>query len=170
MRLTTLLTLIVLLLVITVSCSKDPQQAAHKELTLAAISGVEGDALKAAALDYERQTGVHIEITQFPYANLFEKELIDLKSRTGAYDLIMLDDPWFPRFASEQLLTDLTPLLQQRGQANPDSDFLATSIALCRHTPAVPLKLKKTPLRARPECSSTKCPSSRMASTSVRNE
>ena len=39
-----------------------------------------------------------------------------------------------------------------------------------RQTPAVPLKLKKTPLRARPECSSTKWPSSRMASTCVRKE
>ena len=133
MRLTTLLTLIVLLLVITVSCSKDPQQAAHKELTLAAISGVEGDALKAAALDYERQTGVHIEITQFPYANLFEKELIDLNARTGAYDLIMMDDPWFPTFATKQFLTELTPLLQKRGQNGPDTDFVDTSIALCRH-------------------------------------
>jgi len=133
MRLTTLLTLIVLLLVITVSCSKDPQQAAHKELTLAAISGVEGDALKSAALDYERQTGVHIEITQFPYANLFEKELIDLNARTGAYDLIMMDDPWFPTFATKQFLTELTPLLQKRGQNGPDTDFVDTSIALCRH-------------------------------------
>src|SRR5438132_5260210 len=43
----------------------------------------------------------------FPYDNLFEKELIDLTAKTGAYDLIMLDDPWFPRFAGEQLLTDL---------------------------------------------------------------
>ena len=87
-------------------------------------SGVEGDALKQAALDYEAQTGIHINIAEFPYANLFEKELIDLKARTGAYDLIMLDDPWFPRFASQQLLTELTPLLQRRGQTGPDDDFV----------------------------------------------
>src|SRR5215217_751264 len=122
--------LLTLFLVLTVSCSSQPSR---KQLTLAIASGAEGEALKQAARDYEAQTGTHIEIAQFPYTNLFEKELIDLKSRTGAYDLIMLDDPWFPRFASEQLLTDLTPLLQQRGQANPDSDFVGTSIALCRH-------------------------------------
>src|SRR5215813_9982984 len=75
-----------------------------KSLTLAINSGVEGDALRQAAKDYEAQTGVHINIAEFPYANLFEKELIDLNSRTGAYDLIMLDDPWFPRFASKQFL------------------------------------------------------------------
>jgi multiple sugar transport system substrate-binding protein len=74
--------------------------APQKTLTLAINSGVEGDALRQAAKDYEAQTGVHIDIAEFPYANLFEKELIDLNSRTGPYDLIMLDDPWFPKFAS----------------------------------------------------------------------
>lgn len=103
-----------------------------KQLTLAVNSGVEGDALKQAAHDYEVQTGVHINIAEFPYANLFEKELIDLNAGTGAYDLIMLDDPWFPRFANKKLLTDLTPLLAKRGQNGPDSDFVPTSIALCR--------------------------------------
>jgi multiple sugar transport system substrate-binding protein len=124
MRVTILLTLFLLL---AASCTP------RKQLTLAVVSGVEGDALKQAARDYESQTGTHINIAEFPYTNLFEKELIDLKARTGAYDLIMLDDPWFPRFASEQLLTDLTPLLQQRGQSGPDSDFVETSVALCRH-------------------------------------
>jgi multiple sugar transport system substrate-binding protein len=129
MRLTTLLTLFLLIGIATLSCTPTYK----KELTLAVVSGVEGDALKQAALDYESQTGVHINIAEFPYANLFEKELIDFKARTGAYDLIMLDDPWFPRFASEQFLTDLTPLLRQRNQSVPDSDFVETSVALCRH-------------------------------------
>ncbi len=114
------------------SCRTDHQQRS-KQLTLAVVSGVEGDALKQAALDYEAQTGVHINIAEFPYANLFEKELIDLNARTGAYDLIMLDDPWFPRFASKQFLTDLNQLLQKRGQNGPDDDFVHTSVALCRH-------------------------------------
>jgi multiple sugar transport system substrate-binding protein len=119
-----------LLILLSVSCTNGP---ARKQLTLAVVSGVEGEALKQAARDYEAQTGAHIEIAEFPYANLFEKELIDLKARTGAYDLIMLDDPWFPRFASEQVMTELTPLLQKRGQSGPDSDFVDSSIALCRH-------------------------------------
>src|SRR6266404_605230 len=103
------------------------------QLTLAVNSGVEGDALKQAARDYEVLTGVHVNIAEFPYDNLFEKELIDLTAATGAYDLIMLDDPWFPRFATEHVLTDLTPLYQKRGQAGPDGDFVPSSIALCKH-------------------------------------
>ena len=82
-----------------------------KTITIAINSGVEGDALRQAAKDYEQQTGTHINIAEFPYANLFEKELIDLNSHTGAYDLIMLDDPWFPKFASLNVLADFTSLL-----------------------------------------------------------
>ena len=103
-----------------------------RTLTLAINSGVEGDALKQAARDYETQTGRHINIAEFPYANLFEKELIDLNAHSNAYDLIMLDDPWFPKFASLNVLSDLTPLLQKRGKAGPDDDFVATSLALGR--------------------------------------
>ena len=123
----------VLVLAVAISSCKTNQTTNSKQLTLAVNSGVEGDALKQAALDYEKQTGVHINIAEFPYANLFEKELIDLNSHTGAYDLIMLDDPWFPRFATKQFLTDLTPLLQKRGQNGPDADFIKTSVALCRN-------------------------------------
>lgn len=123
--------LLALMAVILSSCSRGGKPDG-RTLTLAINSGVEGDALKQAAKDYEQQTGIHINIAEFPYANLFEKELIDLTARTGAYDLIMLDDPWFPKFASLQVLTDLTPLLQKRGQSGPDEDFVAASIALGR--------------------------------------
>ena len=73
------------------------EQPHAKQLTLAVNSGVEGEALKQAALDYEKQTGIHISIADFPYANLFEKELIDLNSSTGAYDLIMVSAIRFQR-------------------------------------------------------------------------
>ncbi|MBV9959684.1 MAG: ABC transporter substrate-binding protein [Acidobacteria bacterium] len=109
------------------------QKGSSKQLTLAVNSGVEGDALKQAARDYEAQTGVHINIAEFPYANLFEKELVDLNARTGAYDLVMLDDPWFPRFATSEFLSDLKPFYEKRGQSGPDDDFVANSLALGHH-------------------------------------
>ena len=62
--------LLTLLLLLAVSCTNQPSR---KQLTVAVISGAEGEALKQAARDYEAQTGTHIEIAEFPYANLFEK-------------------------------------------------------------------------------------------------
>jgi multiple sugar transport system substrate-binding protein len=120
-----------ILVLLLVACSRDSGQVA---LTIAVNSGVEGDALKAAAKDYEAQRGIKITIAEFPYANLFEKELVDLVNRTGAYDLIMLDDPWFPRFADPELhLADLDALYAARGLSGPGEDFVKTSLALCRH-------------------------------------
>jgi multiple sugar transport system substrate-binding protein len=104
-----------------------------KTLSLALVSGVEGDALKQAAREYESRTGTRIQIAEFPYDDLFAKELVDLNAQTGAYDVIMLDDPWFPRFATTELLAPLTPLYQKRNQTGPDDDFVASSLALCRH-------------------------------------
>lgn len=104
-----------------------------RALSIAVASGVEGEALKQAARDYETQTGTRIQIAEFPYEELFAKELVDLNAQTGAYDLIMLDDPWFPRFATAELLADLAPLYQKRNKSGPDDDFVPASLALCRH-------------------------------------
>jgi multiple sugar transport system substrate-binding protein len=128
-----LLTLIFSLLALQLAACRETGSNGAKRLSLAVNSGVEGDALKQAARDYEAQTGVRVEIAEFPYTNLFEKEQVDLGAHTGAYDLIMLDDPWFPRFATQGFLTNLTPLYEKRGQKGPDEDFVKTSIALCRH-------------------------------------
>jgi len=129
MNLTKPIVIIAVLLLLISGCRNNSK----RQIRLAVNVGVEGEALKQAALDYEAQTGIHVNIAAFPYANLFEKEQLDFNARTGAYDLVMLDDPWFPRFAAKQFLADLTPLLQKRGQNQPDSDFVANSIALCRH-------------------------------------
>ena len=126
------LTLCVLLPVVACRNVND-NSSQSKSLSLALASGVEGDALKQAAREYEARTGARVTIAEFPYDDLFAKEMVDLNAQTGAYDVVMLDDPWFPRFATPGWLTELTPLYQARNQAGPDADFVATSLALCKH-------------------------------------
>jgi multiple sugar transport system substrate-binding protein len=94
-------------------------------LVIAVNAGVEGDALKTAAREWSAAHSVDAEIIDLPYANLFEKELLDLTSRTGAYDVIMMDDPWFPRLAQNGALA---PLPSQ----SPDGDFLGSCLEVCR--------------------------------------
>lgn len=126
-------TALVLLIIGVLSSGGCRRQQASPELTIAVNAGVEGDALKAAAGDYERRFGVPIHIVELPYANLFEKQLVDLLNATAAYDVIMLDDPWFPRYAQSGQLTLLEPLFKKRGLPGPDNDFLPPCLALCRH-------------------------------------
>lgn len=110
---------LVLSLFLLSSCSRS-----DKVLTIAVNAGVEGTALKTAAHEWGEMRGTRIEVVELPYANLFEKESLDLQSRTGAYDVIMLDDPWFPKLAA-----DLAPLSRA-----PDADFLPSTLAVCRNS------------------------------------
>jgi multiple sugar transport system substrate-binding protein len=97
-------------------------RAPEKSFTVAVNAGVEGTALKTAAKEWGAAHGLRIEVVELPYANLFEKEQLDLNSHTGAYDVIMIDDPWFPRMAE-----GLATLPRE-----PDSDFVASCVAVCR--------------------------------------
>lgn len=100
-------------------------QDTERKLTIAVNAGVEGTALKQAAEEWGSGHGVRIEVVELPYANLFEKEQLDLTSRTGAYDVIMLDDPWFPRLAEQN---NLAPMPRPA-----DRDFLASCIDVCKN-------------------------------------
>jgi multiple sugar transport system substrate-binding protein len=105
-----------------VGCSRP---AAGPMITIAVNAGVEGTALKTAANEWAQLRGAHVGIVELPYANLFEKEMLDLTSRTGAYDVIMLDDPWFPKLVEHENLATLS--------RTPDADFLESCLAVCRY-------------------------------------
>jgi multiple sugar transport system substrate-binding protein len=93
-------------------------------LTLAVNAGVEGETLKLAALEWGDKSGFHVDIVELPYANLFEKLLLNLTSKTGAYDVVMMDDPWFPRLVEGGTLVELD---------TPDNDFIESCLDVCRH-------------------------------------
>jgi multiple sugar transport system substrate-binding protein len=102
------------------ACDRGPQRI----LTIAVNAGVEGMALKMAATEWGEAHKVRIEVVELPYANLFEKEQLDLGSGTGAYDIVMMDDPWFPRLAEG---ASLAPLPH-----DPDSDFVTPTLDVAR--------------------------------------
>ena len=124
---------LLLLALLAPGCARE-ESSAKRALLLAVNAGVEAEGLKLAARDYEKQSGVRVEIVEYPYQSLFEKLLIGLSGPASAYDLVMLDDPWFPRFAQMNGLRELEPLYRAKKLDGPDADFLAPSLALCRHT------------------------------------
>lgn len=110
-----------------------PVVALAADIVLAVPNGSEGDGLRAAAADYQQMKGITIDIVQAPYANLFEKAANAGASKSGAYDIVLMDDPWLPFFAENGYLEPLGKYFQAIGTDGPDSDFLAKSIALCRN-------------------------------------
>src|SRR5271155_166516 len=100
-------------------------RSSERSLTIAVNAGVEGTALLTAAREWGSAHGVRVQVVELPYANLFEKEQLDLGSRTGAYDVIMIDDPWFPRMAENGNLAQLP--------RPPDPDFVQSCVNVCRN-------------------------------------
>ncbi|MEO8027801.1 MAG: extracellular solute-binding protein [Bryobacteraceae bacterium] len=115
-------TLFVAFILIASACSLVSCGKSGNSLVIAVNAGVEGSALKAAAQQWAEQKGIRAEVVELPYANLFEKELLDLTSHTGAYDVVMLDDPWFPRLAEH---LEVLP-------KEPDGDFVKPALDVCR--------------------------------------
>ena len=103
------------------------------KLLIAVNAGVEADGLKQAAGDYQKQFGVLIEIVEFPYQSLFEKLLLALSGPNTEYDLVMMDDPWFPRLAGMDGLAELGRLYEAKGLPGPDEDFVEPCLRLCRY-------------------------------------
>ncbi|HXL03238.1 MAG TPA: ABC transporter substrate-binding protein [Bacillota bacterium] len=97
-------------------------------LTLAARAGAMGDALTESAKRYEEITGVKVQVVCMPYAELKETAVLDVRNNAGAYDLVMLDDPWMPEFSQGKLLTNLDEYFKD----GLDDDFIENCVALCR--------------------------------------
>jgi multiple sugar transport system substrate-binding protein len=69
-------------------------------VTVAAVEG-EGRLFQRLVDDYvTNQIDVEVDVTLFPYANLFEKTSSVLSTEGTSFDILFMDDPWFPQFAT----------------------------------------------------------------------
>ena len=106
----------------------------NKDRLLVAVNaGVEADGLKAAVEDYRKEFGVRVEIVEFPYQSLFEKIQLAFSGPSTEYDLVMMDDPWFPRLAQMGGLAELSEFYHAQGLEGPDDDFVGPCIRICRY-------------------------------------
>jgi multiple sugar transport system substrate-binding protein len=76
-------------------------------LVIAAVQGNESLGIKALADDYQEEAGVTLQIEELPYPQLFEKLVTTFEAEDPSYDLVMLDDPWMPKFGTEGWLQPL---------------------------------------------------------------
>jgi multiple sugar transport system substrate-binding protein len=76
-------------------------------LVIAAVQGNESLGIKNLADEYREETGVTLQIEELPYPQLFEKLVTTFEANEPTYDLVMLDDPWMPKFGTEGWLQPL---------------------------------------------------------------
>ena len=100
-------------LILAISACGAPAQSGGgttTKLTIAAVQGVEDAGLKALAPMYTEETGIEIEIVESPYADLYTKLVNTFQADDATYDLVMMDDPWMPKFGTDSSLSDLGAL------------------------------------------------------------
>lgn len=67
----------------------------------AALVGGPGDLVEQLLDEYVMdEAGVDIEVSILPYDQLFETLTTNLEQGNAEFDIVMMDDPWFPRLAS----------------------------------------------------------------------
>ncbi len=91
-------------------------------LTIAGRDGAMGDAMQIAADEYTRRNpDVRFEILKLSGAELMEQTVIELRGGSGAFDVLLVDDPFLPRLQEAGWLTNLDELYRDRGlQIDPD--------------------------------------------------
>lgn len=103
------------------------------QLTIAGRNGVYGKALQYAADSYSKiHPNVTFQVLKLPYSTQYQKVVIDMRSGTGTYDLIMIDDPNAPQFMKAGWLTNLEKQYSQHNKAL-SSDFITAAVRVGRY-------------------------------------
>lgn len=103
------------------------------KLVIAGRDGDYGNAMQVAVDAYKNQhPEVNIELLKLSGDDIFQKTVIDLKSGTGTYDLILIDDPKAMQYQRAGWLEDLGALYKKAGKT-VDSDFIGSTMDLCRY-------------------------------------
>lgn len=107
--------------------------AAVAAITVLVPTGPDGAGLRSAAADYQAATGKSVEVVQVPFLNVFEKAALSCSARSGSFDILLIDDPWFQFLADNECLEPLGDYFRAAGTDGPDNDFVGKSLALCRN-------------------------------------
>jgi multiple sugar transport system substrate-binding protein len=82
-------------------------QMKPKQINVGIVAGGESAGIKATASMWEQTTGVHLNLIEYPYSSLYEKMVTAFQANAATFDVVMMDDPWMPKFGSENWLAPL---------------------------------------------------------------
>src|SRR5467141_1789361 len=77
------------------------------KLVVAAVQGNEDGPLKKVVGNYKSQTGIEVQVVEFPYADLFTKLVTTFQANDSSYDLVLWGVPWMPKCGTRGALQPL---------------------------------------------------------------
>ncbi len=93
---------------------------ARVTLKWATIAGFYSDWAAELVKEFEKSTGIDVQVVQIDLATMYEKEAIEMAGRTGAYDLITVESTWLAEWANSGWLEPLDSHIAQTPKAEFD--------------------------------------------------
>lgn len=76
---------------------------------------------------FEKDTGIHVNVVEIPQANMHEKYLAEFMAGTGSYDVCDLNSTWMPEFSAAGFLEPMTNYISATAKAEYLGPALADS-------------------------------------------
>ena len=126
--------LTLLFIILSIGCTAPPPpqttqttNASIHDITLrvAVREGPVSSGIITAVEEWEAMTGISVELHAFSHAYLQEEIFLDVDTESGQYDVVLIDDPWFPSLAGNNYLMPLSAFDYQA-----DPDFVVGSLEM----------------------------------------
>ncbi|WP_416405549.1 extracellular solute-binding protein [Arthrobacter sp. LFS091] len=82
------------------------------------------NAYKEIAASYEAESGIRINLREFPYDGLRTQMVNAMQSNSGAFDIFQIDEPWTAQFFTQKWVT---PLKKIDSSFTPDDQIISYS-------------------------------------------
>ncbi len=103
--------------------------AGGKTITWATLAGFYTDWAKQLAKDYEAKSGNTVNIVEMDLPTMFEKEVLDMRGGTGAYDIVTWNVSWKSDWAANNFLYPLDDYIAKDNATFKVEDINAALLA-----------------------------------------
>ena len=93
------------------------------ELVISRWAGGNADDQAALLSEFESKTGIHVRMDAIDYAQLRQKQMLNMGGKTGAYDLVFAQEVWIPEYVADGYLRPLDQYVSNESLSGKDFDF-----------------------------------------------
>lgn len=97
--------------------------SADETLTIARWAGPHADTSIELIKEFTKETGINVRVDAIDYAQLKQKQTLNLQSKTGDYDLVYVPAAWYQEYIDAGYLEPLNDFLDDPELAGADYDF-----------------------------------------------
>lgn len=86
--------------------AKRPYEGTHLTVSVVANPLIE-EVIEPYLDEFTQSTGITVTMDPLPWASLYEKHILEITSRSGAYDVLLVDDVWIEQYSQLGMLMPL---------------------------------------------------------------